>query len=245
MATLTYTCTDVDRGQTMNLSITSGSQMSYFSLEPSSGVITYAQDWDFENAVVPPQTTTLEITCDDGNGLSDSLDIVINISPVNEFNPVLSLTTADIIIYNNQTLIDPLFVVTATDNDYGDDDSFDFSVVGTGKGSRDFRMSSTGQLLLKNYIDWKYNYTWEFTLIVSDGESKPRWSYVRVTVRYIAPDPVIPTKEKARCILCTGIGKAVVGTLCAEAFIILLFIMHCCCRMNACEVCQLKPKPRM
>ncbi|XP_053400373.1 protocadherin-like protein [Mercenaria mercenaria] len=246
VATLIFTCTDVDVGQTTSLAITSGTDMSYFSLDSSTGVMTFAQNWDFENGVVPPQTTSLEITCDDGNGLSDAGTIVVNIAAVNEFSPSLSTTAEDITIYSNQTLIDPLFTVTATDNDYGDDGLFDFSIIGEGKGSKYFTISSTGQLFISDYIDWNYDYTFEFTIKVSDGESNPRASHVNVIVRYITSfEPTIPTKERARCILCTNIGKAVVSSLCVEAVIILLLFIHMCCRMKPYRVCQLKPKPKL
>ncbi|XP_060589499.1 uncharacterized protein LOC132744737 isoform X2 [Ruditapes philippinarum] len=246
VATLQYSCTDVDNGQTMTISLSSGTYIAYFTLDPATGIITYAQDWDFENGVVPPQTTSLEITCDDGNGLSSTGNIVINIALVNEFSPVLSTTSEDIIIYSNQTLIDPLFTVTATDSDFGDDGVFEYSILGVGKGSKYFTISSAGSLFISNYIDWRYNATFEFTVRVSDGENDPKYAHVNVNVTYLTSFEIpIPTKEKAKCILCTNIGVTVVSILCVEGFLCLLFFIQICVRMRAYEICQLNPKPKL
>jgi hypothetical protein len=49
----------------MSIYLSSGTYIAYITLDAATGIITYAQDWDFENGVAPPQTTSLEIICDD------------------------------------------------------------------------------------------------------------------------------------------------------------------------------------
>ncbi|KAL4229798.1 hypothetical protein ACF0H5_010189 [Mactra antiquata] len=244
--TIPFTCTDPDNGQNMTLSITSGTHASYFTLNNTS-TLSFIQDWDFESGSLP-ESTTLQLTCDDGNGLSDVAHIVVNINRVNEFAPDLTYTdNVNITIYNNQTLLDSLLTVSATDSDYGDDGVFNFQIIGDGIGVQYFTLRGSADvqnLYISNYITWNYNYTFVFTVEVSDGETEALTSSFNVTVTYIAPAYVLPTKPPRKCLLCTTTGIALVALLCSESFLILIMTCHVFKRMRIWEICRLKPKVR-
>ena len=56
------------------------------------------QEWDLEN-IAMPTTTVLHISCTDLGGLSSSDFIYIEISPINEHDPVLDKTHLDIEVW--------------------------------------------------------------------------------------------------------------------------------------------------
>ena len=240
MGSISYSCTDPDIGQTLTLSITFGTHMAYFSLSTQSesiSVLSYDLDWDLENGTLPTNTT-LTLTCDDGNGLSDSTIIDIFIEPVNEFSPDLDRSSAELEINSSTSVIDTLLTVTATDRDYGDDGIFYFNVLGVGDGSKYFVMTDNGELKLKDYIEWNYNYTFSFTIEVTDEEKSGDYltSYVDVIVHYVAPAAEYPERI-THCITCTTEGKVIVAALCLEACILIVLVAHIIVRCRAWELC--------
>ena len=74
---------DVD-GDSITFSITSGNDDGAFSIDSATGTITVndTSGIDFESAT----SRTLEITADDGNGGTDTANIVVTIQNENEFS---------------------------------------------------------------------------------------------------------------------------------------------------------------
>jgi len=75
----TVTAEDVD-GDTISYSIFGGSDASAFSMNSSSGVLTFntAPDYETQNSY------SVEVTADDGNGATDTQNLTLNVDDVNE-----------------------------------------------------------------------------------------------------------------------------------------------------------------
>ena len=208
-------------------------------MDSATGSLTLAMDWDFESNSLP-EIITLGITCSDGAGLSDSGTFTVAISPLNEFAPILNITEVELTIYTNQTLQDSLFSVGANDSDYNDNGQFQYAIAGNGIGKQYFTMSNQGQLFLSNYLSWNYNYTFRFTVEVSDGEPSPLTASVNVIIMYIAPEAAVPT-GKSKCLLCTTEGVLVISVISIGGFLVLVFLLHACIRTRAWTLCQSEP----
>lgn len=80
---------DPDLGDTLTYSIISGNTLNAFVLNPGTGVITVANDAVIDFETHPTWSLSVQVT--DGNGLSDTSTVTINLTNVNEA-PQLSIT---------------------------------------------------------------------------------------------------------------------------------------------------------
>ena len=80
--------------------------MFLFSQE-TSGCIFYFQEWDLETPL--PITASINIICTDAGGLTSKQSISINVSPINEFDPVISPTTMNVEVSKRTSLIHGFF----------------------------------------------------------------------------------------------------------------------------------------
>ena len=211
--------------------------MSYFSLDSATGQLTFAQNWDFESVTLPI-STVLVLTCSDGVGLTDSGTLTVSVSPVNEFAPVPSITEIEIIIYSTQRIQDAMLSVSATDADVYGSGQLTYGIAGTGEGSQYFMVSSTGSVYLSNYISWDYNYTFQFTVEISDNETSPKAGFVNVTVHYIAPEIDTTVTYPTKCMTCSTEGTLVVVVLGIGGGIVFLLLIHAMVRTKIWTLCQ-------
>ncbi|KAL3882938.1 hypothetical protein ACJMK2_029240 [Sinanodonta woodiana] len=218
-------CKDPDTADVLTFSIT-GPYQTYFNMNGTTGKLTLANDWDLESGQAT--STYLTVYCIDHLGLQAATNLTVNIIAVNEFAPVLSLSTAGINLTDQTQTTEILLNVTATDQDYGDDNCFLFHIIGFGFGSKYFKINGTGnlgQLSLSQQIKLKYAFNATFTVTVSDNETSPLVSPVIVTI-YYTPTPPDPQKPPSYCTLCTTEGIAVVSILAIEGFAIFMIIAY-------------------
>ena len=134
----TLTSADQDRGDTVSL-ITSGADEALFDLNAATGALTFAAAPDFENPRGAARTTTntntynlsVQATSTPGSGTdpnerrSAALDLVITVTPVDEFAPVLAPKTSPLTTTEGETA--PLQTFTLTDADAGEAQAFALS----------------------------------------------------------------------------------------------------------------------
>lgn len=96
---VTYAATDVDAGASLSFSITGGSDSTDFSINPSTGVLVFAANPDFEGPVDSDQNNTyvVQITVSDGS-LTDLQTLTVTITNANE-TAALSAPTVSGSIY--------------------------------------------------------------------------------------------------------------------------------------------------
>ena len=61
-------------------------------------------------------------------------------------------------------MVDDLAWITASDTDFGDDDTFIYDIVGLGEGDTYFLMTDTGRLRIRSPIQLDYDRIFEFTI---------------------------------------------------------------------------------
>lgn len=143
----TVSASDVDAGDTLTYSIISSSPTSAFAIGSSSGNITVSNSGQLDFETNPTFTLTVEV--EDGDGLTDTAQITINLTNAND-PPVLSPAGPFSIpedIANTMPVGTP---IQATDQDLSTGDSLTFSIVG-GNSSGIFGIgSSNGQIIIAN-----------------------------------------------------------------------------------------------
>ncbi len=125
-AVTTVTATDVDAGDKQTFSISGGADSSKFSIDPTTGVLTFKAAPNFE---VPADADTnnkyeVQVTVTDTGLLTDVQDITVTVTDVNEAPTITSdggAATASVSAAENQTAAT---TVTASDVDAGDKVSF-------------------------------------------------------------------------------------------------------------------------
>ena len=177
LATVTGTDPDLGGDDTNNFedlsySITGGNGAGLFEINSATGAISLAagESLDYED----DQQHVLTVTVSDGPGLSDTVDVTINVTDVNE-QPAAPADFAVNAAENvNDTTV--LATVTGTDPDFGGDDTNNFedlsySITG-GNGAGLFEINSaTGAISLAagQSLDYEDDQHHVLTVTVSDG----------------------------------------------------------------------------
>ena len=131
-AVTTVVASDPDVGDSLTYSLTGGADQGKFSIDPSSGILTFVAAPDFESATDSDTNGTyvVEVTAtDDGTGaLSDEQIITVTVTNVND-SPMITSNgggaTAAVNAAENQTAVT---TVVASDQDVGD--SLSYSLTG-------------------------------------------------------------------------------------------------------------------
>ncbi|NQV28994.1 MAG: cadherin repeat domain-containing protein, partial [Rhodopirellula sp.] len=147
-AVTTVTATDADLpADTLTYSITGGADAAKFSIDSSSGVLTFASAPDFETPTDTDTDNVYEVTVEVTDGtLTDSQDISVTVTPLNDNTPTITSDgagpTAAIDVSENSSLAT---VVTATDADLPAE-SLSYSITGGADAARFLIDSSSGVL---------------------------------------------------------------------------------------------------
>ena len=146
----TLTGADQDRGDTVSL-IKTGADEALFDLNAATGALTFAAAPDFENPRGMPlsgdNTNNYHLSVQAESGIdpnerrSAALDLVITVTPVDEFAPVLAPKTSPLTSIEGETA--PLQTFTLTDADDGEAQSFALS----GADVSSFELGTTSGVL--------------------------------------------------------------------------------------------------
>ena len=169
-AIYTAQATDVDPGDILTYSI-SGTDSSLFTIDPSSGELSFTSAPDFENPSDDGQDNTYElaITATDTIGKQAQQSLTISVNNLNDNAPQLVLSSSTFSILENSTAIT---TITATDAD-GDDLSF--SLISTTDSSHFTVDPASGALAFTSAPDFESpqdanaDNTYELELSASDG----------------------------------------------------------------------------
>ncbi|KAL5013965.1 hypothetical protein ScPMuIL_008235 [Solemya velum] len=159
--------------------ITGGSGQPYFQMDPLTGLITLATNYDIDAGVMPT-LQTLDISILDKYGLSAVGTVDITITDLNDNTPVFSPATYSISAGISTPTGTTFTQVTATDSDSGVNAQLSYSVIDT-QGSQYFDFSGT-DLYLYHPIDVDLGNDWSFVIAVIDGGSPMLSGTARVTV---------------------------------------------------------------
>lgn len=156
------TATDVDTPVT-GYDITSGNTGNAFAISPAGQItVATAAAIDFESA----SSFTLTVTATDGVGTSAGVDVIVNISNVNDVAPVVS-AVGPFTIFEDAENLDIVGTVSATDADSA---VTDYSITAGNIGNA-FAISSAGQITVATAaaIDYETATSFTLTITATDG----------------------------------------------------------------------------
>ena len=180
-------CSDADSGINRDVEFivdsqtnAAGDDVAAFSIEPSTNELITGSNIDYEES----SFFTIALTCRDNGSLSlsTSSTIIVGISPLNEFAPVLTHDTYSVTVTENSTVGTSVLKVTAMDSDTGPDGNVVFSIQADG---RDFlQISETSGLITTQQLlncDWGQEHL--FTISATDRGTPPLTNQSQLTVR--------------------------------------------------------------
>jgi hypothetical protein len=191
------TSTDADLpAQTITYSITGGADSAKFSINPTTGVLTFvtAPNFEIPTDAGANNVYNVDIKADDGAGGSTFQSVAVTVTPVSDFAPVFSSSATFNTIENNTAV----GTVHATDGDLPAD-TLTYSITG-GADSALFSINPTTGVLTflaaPNFeapTDAGANNVYNFTVKVDDGTGQSATQNIAVTVLNSPPVFSSPT----------------------------------------------------
>lgn len=161
----TVTSSDIDASDTATYSITGGSDASFFSINPTTGVLSFNSPPDYETPLDanPNNVYRVEVTVTDSGNLTDSELLFVQVQDVNDEIPVIT-SPSSFSVDEGTTSVG---TVTATDADANT--TITFSITG-GADAGSFSIgSSTGVLTLNSAPDYESKTSYQVQVTASDG----------------------------------------------------------------------------
>src|SRR6266571_7488409 len=174
-AAATITAPERDAGSTLTYSIVGGADASHFTINASTGALSFVSAPDYETPTDAGANNVYDVTVQVSDGtLTDTQAIAVTVTDVNDNAPVITSNgtgaTASVNIAENATAVT---TVTATDADAGS--TLTYSIVGGADASHFTINASTGALSFvsapdyENPTDAGANNIYDVTVQVSDG----------------------------------------------------------------------------
>ncbi len=195
-AVTTVTSTDADTGSTATYSIIGGADAAKFSINSSTGALSFVSAPDYEAPTDADSDNVYNVTVQVSDGLNtDSQALAVNVTNVNEAPTVTSAATAS--VPENTTAV---MTVMASDPDAGT--TFTYSINGGADAAKFAINSSTGALTFvsapdyENPTDVGADNVYNVTVQVSDG-SLTATKAVAVSVTNVNEAPTVTSGATA------------------------------------------------
>ncbi|MBC6426213.1 MAG: cadherin domain-containing protein [Ekhidna sp.] len=194
---LTVAATDEDGTASIMYAVSGGADMGSFSIDASSGSLTFQSAPDYENPgdAGTDNTYEVQVTASDGTNTSDPQAITVTVTDVNDNAPVItSASTAS--VQENSTIV---LTVAATDDDgtasimyavSGGADMGSFSI-GASSGSLTFQSAPD----YENPGDANTDNVYEVQVTASDGTNTSNPQTITVTVTDVNDVLGVPSAE--------------------------------------------------
>ena len=197
-ATLTVTSTDIDGG-TPTYSLSGGADQTKFSINSSTGVLTFSTAPDFETPtdVGTNNVYEVQVTVSDGAGGTDVQSISVTVTDVNDDPIITSSSTAS--VAENQTAV---LTVTTTDQDVPAD-TITYSLTGGADQTKFAINSTTGVLTFNTAPDFETptdvgtNNVYDVQVTANDGAGGSDVQSISVTVTDVNDAPIITSSSTA------------------------------------------------
>jgi type III secretion system FlhB-like substrate exporter len=185
-AVMTVTATDSDQpAQTLSFSIVGGADAAKFTINASTGALSFVSAPDFETPTDAGGDNVYDVTVQvaDGQGSTDSLAIAVTVTSANDNAPVITSGSTASVAENTTAVM----TVTATDSDQPAQ-TLSFSIVGGADAAKFTINASTGALSFLTTPDYETptdaggNNIYDVTVQVSDGQGSTDSEAIAVTV---------------------------------------------------------------
>lgn len=175
--------TDAD-GDTITYSL-SGADAASFTINATTGEVTINASPDFE----ADGTYNFTVTANDGNGGTDTQDVVLTVNDLNEAPVITSGATAT--VPENAPTTTVVYDAEATDPD---GDTLTYSL--TGPDAALFTIDPvTGEVRLVNSADFETRSTYNITVVATDPDGASDSQDVVVTVSDVAEGPTLVVRS--------------------------------------------------
>ena len=173
-----FLCEDTDNQDVVNYSIIGGNTDGLFEIDMDSGRIEVAQGQtlDYESSTAH----TLLVQCIDTYNLTDSANVFVTITPVNEFTPSFEATEYRIPEHSiGGTVVANL---RWEDLDSGQDGEVNFEIL-SGDPQGLFQVTPSGQLLVSGNLDREIEDEFDLEIMITDrSDTDRRFSVNNVSV---------------------------------------------------------------
>jgi len=199
-AVLTVTTTDVDSpADTVTYSITGGADQGSFSINGSTGVLTFSTAPDFETPtdVGTDNVYDVQVTANDGAGGTDVQSISVTVTDVNDTAPVVTASQS-FNVSEDAANTTSVGTVLATDADTIG--SLQNWTITAGNGDGVFAINAgTGEITVTDNtnLDRETTASYVLTLTVGDGINALATETVTINVTDVNEDPVITSSVTA------------------------------------------------
>jgi len=201
-AVLTVTATDADLpAQTLSYSITGGADQAKFSINASTGELTFQAAPDFESPTDADANNVyvVQVTASDGAGRIASQTINVTVTAVNDNDPVITSANATNVAEN----VTAVLTVTASDADLPAQ-TVSYSISGGPDAGQFSINASTGEMTFQiapdyeNPTDANSDNVYVVQVTASDGAGRSVNQALNVTVTAVNDnDPVITSANGA------------------------------------------------
>ena len=182
----TVTATDPNEGDTVSYTLSAGNEDGKFAIDSTNGEMTVAGPLDHETT----DSYSLTVTVEDEGGLSDTAEISIEITDVNEA-PSFRTEEYTLTIAENATVSAAAATFSATDPD---EDTLTYSIT-AGDDDRKFRIDRVGTLFVAKALDHETTGSYTLTVEASDPDSLSDTATVTITVMDVNEAPSFGEEE--------------------------------------------------
>ena len=162
---LTVTATDADAGTTLTYSITAGADSAQFSIDRSTGALTFKAAPDFETPSDQGSDNVYEVIVTASDGTNSAMQtITVTVTDVNEA-PVIAPQTFS--VTENAITGTTVGTVATTDEDA---DNLTLSITAGNVGNAFAINENTGEITVAGSLDHETTPTYILTVQVSDGD---------------------------------------------------------------------------
>ncbi len=180
------TATDPDAGDTLTYTLGTTADDGHFAIDASSGQLQTKGALDYEGQ----SSYAVTVTATDGDGLSDSIPVTINVTNVNEA-PAYAGSAATVSVAENTAANTNIGnPVAAADPDAGDTLAY---TLGTTADDGHFAIdASSGQLQTKGALDYEGQSSYAVTVTATDGDGLTASISVTIEVTDVNEAPAYP-----------------------------------------------------
>ena len=164
-------CSDADSGINGDVTLTIESQMNAVGNSTAVFTIDYSTNDLITNTAIDYESShfyTIIVTCKDNGSIASSM-VVVDVSPLNEFAPVLDQVDYSLTISENTTVGTSLLQVIAIDSDKGLDGHVLYTIEPEESGREFLQISETSGLIITQQLlncDWGLQHN--FTITATD-----------------------------------------------------------------------------
>ena len=180
--------TDPDAGDALTYSL-GGDDADSFDIDGTTGQLMTRAALDYETRA----SYSVEVTADDGNGGTDTIDVTITVTDVDEnVAPAFAAGTDERSVAENTAAGENIgAAVAATD---ADDDTLTYTLGGADAASFDID-GTTGQLMTKAALDYETRASYSVEVTADDGNGGTDTIDVTITVTDVNEAPEFPAAE--------------------------------------------------